>query len=180
VFQKYIKMEFLLLALAFLFLLGGLLGAIIPGIPGPPLSFIGILLVGSIDAIAFKSSFYITIAIVAIVIILIDYYFPIYGTKLMGGTKAGIRGSTIGLVVALFVLPFIGIVLGPFGITGIIIGPFAGAYVGEKLAGTPDEKAWKSAFGSFMGFVAGTFIKIAYAVILIIIAIKELITWMLN
>jgi hypothetical protein len=87
-------------------------------------------------------------------ITLLDYYVPIYGTKRFGGTPAGTRGATVGLVIGLF--------LGPLG---IIAGPFVGALLAEIMAGTPSNRAFKSALGAFMGFIAGVFMKLAYALI---------------
>ena len=107
--------------------------------------------------------------ILAIIITLMDYYVPIYGTKISGGTKAGARGSLIGLIIAVLVLPFLGIIIGPFGIIGIILGPFLGALLGEKLAGTPDHLALKAAFGSFFGFLAGTMMKLLYGTVTIVV-----------
>ena len=67
---------------------------------------------------------------------IVDYYLPIWGTKKYGGTKAGVTGSTIGMIAGLFVLPPV----------GMIVGPFVGAFIGEYLAaeGT-GQKALRSA-----------------------------------
>lgn len=89
----------------------------------------------------------ITLAVVIIVSVL-DYTIPIAGTKRFGGSKAGMIGTTIGLVVALFV-PI-------FGLFGIIIWPFIGALVGELINKSDSKNALKAAFGSFLGFVAST------------------------
>lgn len=167
-------MELIILILAFLLLLAGLLGAVLPGLPGPPLSFLGILCLGSTDAILFADTFYYISALLAGGIVVLDYYLPVLGTRLTGGTKAGKKGSTIGLVVAVILLPMLGITMGPFGLLGLVAGPFAGAYIAEKIAGTSDETAWKSAIGSFIGFVAGTLFKLIYAVVLLVIATREI------
>jgi len=71
----------------------------------------------------------------------------------------------IGLVAGIIILPALGIVLGPFGILGIILGPFIGAYAGEKMTGKDSNTALKSAFGSFIGFLAGTFMKLVYSIV---------------
>lgn len=160
-------MDIFFIVLGFILLFGGIIGSIFPGIPGPPLSFLGLILVASTKWIAFSGNFYLITGLLVLFITFFDYYIPIYGTKLMGGTKAGIRGSTIGLIVAVVALPLAGIVIGPFGLLGIILGPFVGAYLGEKFAGTSDEKAWRSAFGSFVGFLAGTLAKLIYALMIL-------------
>lgn len=102
--------------------------------------------------------------ILALGVTVLDYIIPGLGTKKFGGTKAGIRGSNIGLLVGVIGLPLLGIVIGPFGIFGIILGPFIGAYLGEKNAGSSQEKAFRSAIGSFIGFMAGTFAKLVYGI----------------
>jgi uncharacterized protein YqgC (DUF456 family) len=99
------------------------------------------------------------------VILVLDWIVPVYGTKRFGGSKQGIRGSTIGLIIGVFVLPLLGIVIGPFGLLGIILGPFIGAYIGEKSAGKDSNTAFKSAIGSFIGFLAGTLMKLIYSVV---------------
>lgn len=167
-------MDWFLIILAFVLMFAGLLGAVVPALPGPPLSFIALVVAGSSRFAGFETNLYIVTAVVAIVIVVLDYLIPIYGTRWLGGTKAGMRGSTIGLVVAVFLLPFFGIVVGPFGLFGMLLGPFAGAYLGERMAGTDERLAWRSAIGSFVGFLAGTFLKLAYSIVLLIILIREL------
>jgi uncharacterized protein YqgC (DUF456 family) len=127
------------------------------------------------EKISYSTEFFAITALFALAITLLDYYVPIYGTKKFGGSKAGVWGSTIGLIVGIFVLPFLGIVIGPFGLLGIILGPFLGAYIGEKWVGKADEHAWRSAWGSFLGFLAGTFIKIAYALVIGYFVVRDLI-----
>lgn len=89
---------------------------------------------------------------VMVVITALDYFIPMWGTKRFGGTKAGVTGSTIGLIVGLF--------LGPIG---IVVGPFLGALAGELIT-APDEfkRALRSATGSFVGFLLGTGLKLIY------------------
>lgn len=111
----------------------------------------------------------------AVGITVLDYVVPIWGTKKFGGTKAGVRGSTIGLLVSMFVLPLLGITLGPFGIIGMLAGPFVGAYIGETRTGVSSDVALKAAFGSFVGFLAGTLIKLAYTIVVAVYVVKDLI-----
>ncbi len=165
-------MTYLIIILAVLLGIIGLIGAIVPGLPGTPLSYVGLLILIFLPTFQANTNLLIVMAIIAIAITVLDYIIPIYGTKKFGGTKAGVRGSTIGLIVSIFVLPVLGISLGPFGIFGIILGPFLGAYIGEKYYGNK-ENATKSAIGSFIGFLVGTFIKIIYGVIALIFIIKD-------
>lgn len=165
-------MTYLLIILAVLSGIIGIIGAILPGLPGTPLSFIGLILLIFLPNFPTNATFLIVMAIIAVAITILDYVIPIYGTKKFGGTKAGVRGSTIGLVISIFILPLLGISLGPFGIFGIILGPFLGAYIGEKIAGNK-ENATKAALGSFIGFLVGTFLKIVYGIIALVFIIKD-------
>ena len=108
--------------------------------------------------------------VIGAIIFALDYVIPIWGTKTLGGTKAGVRGSTIGLILGLLVT-----IVFPIGFIAILLGPFIGAYIGERNAGTEDHLAWRSAFGSFLGFLAGTFIKTIYALVCIFYIVKDII-----
>ncbi|SHI54792.1 hypothetical protein SAMN05444280_103103 [Tangfeifania diversioriginum] len=143
-------MDYLLIVLGALFIIAGILGGILPVLPGPPLSYVGLLLLHFTEKYQFETRFLIIWLIVAAVVTVADYFIPVWGTKRYGGSKQGIWGSIIGLVIGLFFFP-------PFG---IIIGPFLGAVAGELVAGKDSGSALKSGFGSFMGFLLGTLIKL--------------------
>ena len=167
-------MDYLLMIAAVVVLIIGLIGDIIPGIPGTPVSYLALLLMHWTERLSYTPQFLLMTGLICVVITVLDYVVPVWGTKKFGGTKAGVRGSTIGLIVGIIVLPLLGIVLGPFGLIGILGGPFVGAYIGEKMGGTPDNKAWRSAFGSFIGFLAGTFMKIAYTLVVGFYVFKDI------
>ena len=76
----------------------------------------------------------------------------------------------------------IGLILGllvtmvfPIGFMAVLLGPFIGAYIGEKNAGTDSSNALKAAFGSFVGFLVGTGLKVIYACVCIFYVVKDLI-----
>lgn len=163
-------MDYVFLILAILFALTGLAGVVLPVIPGPPISYIALLFLLALPTEEANWIFLLATGILAVLITVLDYIVPIYGTKKLGGTKYGIWGSTIGLVVGMFVLPLLGIVIGPFGLIGIIAGPFVGAYIGEIIAKN-NEKALKAAWGSFLGFLASTFLKVAYGIFVLVMVI---------
>jgi len=144
-------MDILLLILGFLFMLIGILGSFLPALPGPPVSWVGLFLLYLTKAIPNDWVVLgITLAI-AIIVFALDYIIPAVGTKKFGGTKAGMIGTLIGLLIAL-IFPI-------FGIFGIIIWPFVGALVGELINKADSKTALKAAFGSFIGFLTGTFLK---------------------
>lgn len=159
--------------LAILCALIGIIGAIVPGVPGPPISWLALLFLNFTRYNEnFSFAFLLITALIAVVITILDFFIPVWGTKRFGGTKAGTRGSTIGLLVSVFLLPLLGITIGPFGIIGILLGPFVGAYVGERIHQTSQQQAWCSAFGSFIGFLAGTLIKLTYGIVIIVYVVK--------
>jgi len=150
-------MDIALLILGFIFMLVGILGSFLPVLPGPPISWIGLLLLYLTKVIPLDWWFLgITLGI-ALLVLVMDYIIPAIGTKKFGGSKSGMVGTTLGLVVAL-VFPIL-------GIFGIIIWPFVGAFVGEIMNKTDNKTALKAAFGSFLGFLTGTFLKFMVAVV---------------
>jgi hypothetical protein len=159
-------MDYVLLIIGFICILLGFLGSILPGLPGPPVSYLGLLLIHWTRFAQFSTRMLVILAIIVAVVAVLDYLVPIWGTKTFGGSKAGVRGSTIGLIIGMILLPMFGIFLGPLGLFGILGGPFIGAWIGEIYAGKESRQALRAAFGSFIGFLAGTLMKIALAVVL--------------
>lgn len=148
-------MDILLLILSFLLVCLGLLGSILPMLPGPPLSWLGLLILHLTSIIPINWWFLGITLSVAVVIFVLDYIIPAIGTKKFGGSRAGMIGTSIGLVFGIFIpLPF-----------SIIICPFIGALVGEFINQTDSKIAFKAAFGSFLGFLASTFMKFLVATI---------------
>jgi len=168
-------MDVILIVLGIILLLVGIIGAIIPGIAGPAISYGGLILLHFTSSHQFSIEFLVIMGLIMAGVTFLDYVVPIYGTKKLGGTKRGVWGSTIGLIVGIFILPALGIVLGPLGLLGIIFGPFLGAYIGEVTGGQDNKQALKAAFGSFLGFLAGTLMKLAYSIIVIYHFFTELI-----
>ncbi|MEM9364248.1 MAG: DUF456 domain-containing protein [Bacteroidota bacterium] len=150
-------MDIVLLILGFILMLVGILGSFLPVLPGPPLSWAGLLLLYLTKAVPDDWWLLGITLVVALTVTILDYVIPAAGTKKFGGSKAGMWGSIIGLLVAIF-FP----ILGPFG---IIIWPFIGALVGELSNKSDNKTALKAAFGSFIGFLTGTFLKFLIAVI---------------
>ncbi len=143
-------MDYVLIGLGAIFIIGGLLGCVLPIIPGPPLSYVGLLLLHFTQKFEFSSRFLIIWAVITAVVYALDYVIPAWGTKKFGGSKRGVWGSIIGLIVGLMFFP-------PFG---LIIGAFVGAVVGELTSGKDSGAALKSGFGSFLGFLTGTILKL--------------------
>ena len=149
----------------------GLAGSIIPGLPGPPLSWAALLVLDFTTAAEYSLSFLVITAVVAAVITILDYIIPSMSTKKHGGSKAGVWGCNIGLVVSIIGLPF-----GPQGLLGVVVWPFVGALVGELINGKASREALKAAWGAFLGFLAGTGLKLAYTLVIAVIIAKDLLS----
>lgn len=157
-------MDLFLIILAGVLLVLSVAGNILPGLPGTPLGYVGLLLLQLTDKVQFSTKFLLIWAAIVIFVQVLDYIVPAWGTKRFGGTKAGIWGSIIGLVIGIF--------MGPWG---IILGPFAGAVIGEIIQGKSTNDAIRAGFGSFIGLLAGTIIKMICSGFMIYYYIEALI-----
>ena len=157
-------MDIFLIITAGILLIIGLIGCVLPVIPGVPLSYVGILLLHFTSNVQFSAVFLIVWAVIVIVVQVLDFYIPVWGTKRFGGSRWGTIGSLIGIVVGLFFAPW-----------GIIIGSFAGAVIGELLSGRASQDALKAGFGTFVGFLLGTVAKLTVSVFLIYYYVEALI-----
>lgn len=173
-------MDIVLIVLGAICLLVGIIGCVAPVLPGVPLAYLGLLLLHWTERVQFSWQFLTVWAVIVVVIQLLDYFIPAWGTKKFGGTKWGVWGSTIGL--------FVGLFMGPMG---IVIGPFVGAVVGELLyfnrhpqtAQSSDEigknsqfnRALRAGLGSFIGLLTGIIIKLICCGMMVFYFVKELI-----
>ena len=142
-------MDIALLVIAFQLMLIGIIGCIVPGLPGTPISYAGLWIAQATERVDFSWQFLLIWGIVTVVVSILDYVVPAWGTKQYGGTKWGVWGSTIGVIVGLF-----------FGAVGVIIGPLVGAILGELIAGKELSQAVRAGWGSFIGILFGTVIKL--------------------
>jgi hypothetical protein len=155
-------MDIVLLVLGIVLLVVGFIGCVLPILPGQAIAYLSLILLQFMSPPRLSADLMWTLAFIMVLVTVLDYVVPIYGTKKFGGTKRGVWGSTIGLIIGIFFLPSI-VVLGPFGIFGIILGPFIGAYIGEASGGRDSRSAFIAAIGSFIGFLTGTFLKLIYS-----------------
>lgn len=158
-----------LIILAFICLAIGIAGAVIPGLPGPPVSWLGLLLAALTPFAAVNATTLIVTAVIAAVITVLDYVVPSLSTKHNGGSKYGIWGCNIGLVISIIGLPF-----GPQGLLGVIFWPFAGALIGEYISKRDLHPALRAAWGAFLGFLTGTLLKLVYCIALLVVVIANL------
>ncbi len=144
-----------MIVLAVLLGLLGIIGSFAPVLPGPPLSWVGMLFIylwgGTNGAGAPMSSTLLFVWLgITILVSVLDYIVPAWFTKVTGGSKYAGWGAIAGMFVGLLVPP-----------VGILVGTLLGAFAAELLfanKGTADSV--KSAFGAFLGFIFGTGIKL--------------------
>lgn len=144
-------MDVILIMLSILCLGIGLIGCFLPVLPGPPISYIGLLFLQATEKVQFTVTQLVVWGLLVVFVQLLDYLTPILGSKYSGGTKWGIWGCAIGMVVGIFLFP-------PWG---ILLGPFVGAVVGELLNGKQARDAFKTGIGTFIGFLISVVIKVS-------------------
>ena len=148
-------MDFFIISIGFAFMLLGVFGSFLPVLPGPPLSWVGLLIISLTKAIPSDWVFLGITLVIAVIITILDYWIPAAGVKRFGGSRKSMIGSVIGLVVGLLSpIPF-----------GIIIGTFLGAYIGELLNDSDEQTAAKSAIGALIGFLASSLMKFILSLI---------------
>lgn len=145
-------MDILLIVFAFLCVLIGIAGSILPAIPGPPIAYLGLWLAQWSSYCHFSTSFLVWTGVCMIVVSVVDNVLPPYITQKTGGSRYATIGSIIGMIAGLF-----------FTAVGMLLGMLLGAFIGELLfARNGAEKAIKAALGAFLGFLLSTGIKLLY------------------
>ncbi|NIJ43949.1 hypothetical protein FHR24_000388 [Wenyingzhuangia heitensis] len=160
-------MDYILLFFGFVLVVGGIIGSFLPIVPGPPTGWLGLLLLNLTDKITADWTFLGITFTVALVVFMLDYVIPAITTKKFGGSKYGVWGSTIGLIVGLLFTP-----------VGMILGLFLGAFIGELINDTKDvKKAIKASLGSVLGFFLSTGIKFVVSLVFLGYFIKIVIAY---
>lgn len=142
-------MDIFLLILGLVIMLVGIAGSFLPIVPGGPFtSWFGFVAFYFIKGVPTEYIFLTVTLLIGIAVLILDYIVPALGAKKFGGSNYGAIGATMGLLVGLFFPPF-----------GILLGPFIGAFLGEIIKNNNTKNAFKAAIGSFLGFLASTFMK---------------------
>ncbi len=143
-------LEPLLITLAVILLISGVAGSVLPVLPGPPLSWLGLLVLKFIPTVSYHLSWLVIIVVglVTLVVFILDNFLPIWSTQKIGGSKVVVWGAGLGFVAGFW-----------FGPLGIILGPFVGALVAGIISGAHIKAALKHASGAFIGFFAGIVLK---------------------
>ena len=141
-----------LIVLGFVVLAAGIVGCVLPIIPGPPLAYASLILLSIARGWeAISPAVLIVLAVAAAAVTVMDYLMPIITSKWKGAGRAGIWGSVVGMIAGMIFFP-------PFG---VIVGTFVGAVLGELLFGQRPEGALKAGWGVFLGTMAGIALKLA-------------------
>ncbi|MFV8322149.1 DUF456 domain-containing protein [Flavobacterium sp. LS2R12] len=148
-------MDVLLLALGFMCVILGIFGSFLPVLPGPSISWVGLVLLYFTNTVPANYWVLGIALLITVIISVLDYVIPAKGIKRFGGSSYGIWGTNIGLVIGILApIPF-----------GFLIGPFLGALIGELIYDFKDHnRALKAAAGSFVGFLASSFMKFVVCV----------------
>jgi uncharacterized protein YqgC (DUF456 family) len=135
----------------------GFAGIILPVLPGTVLVFVGFLLYGTITGFDSLDLFFFLGQLVLVGLsYLIDFLATALGAKMYGGSKAAVWGAVLGSLMIF--------VIGPLG---LLVGPLAGAVAGEIVAGEQLRKAMRSGWGTFLGLVGGTLLKLFLCALMI-------------
>lgn len=135
----------------------GLLGVVLPVLPGIPLSWLGLFIYAlgtGFERISIATV--VVFFILAVLTLVLDFAAPMLGARKYRASKLGVFGAFLGFTVGIFVLGFL----------GIILGPFIGAFLGEMIARRKPKQALGSALGTFLGFIVGTLFKIIVILIM--------------
>ena len=158
-------MVIVLIIIGLLIALTGIIGCIVPALPGPALSFLALVILSyAKNWEPFGVQFFIVMGGFAVIVTFLDYVVPAGGAKRYGASKFGVTGSVAGMLIGFFFIP-------PFG---IFIGAFLGALAGEMLAKRGTRDALRAGWGVFVGIMVGLGLKLAYSGVALFFYIKEM------
>jgi uncharacterized protein len=150
-------MAAVIIAVAVVLVIVGIAGIILPAIPGTILIFAGLWLAAWADGFARVSEgTIIMLGVVAASTYLVDLAMMPLGMKRLGTSRRAMAGAAVGMMAGLF-----------FGLPGLIIGPFAGAVLGELTAHGDLRRAGRAGVAAWIGFAIGTVVKVGFAFVMI-------------
>lgn len=159
-------MDIFWLLLGLCMMIIGVVGSVLPVLPGPITGWFGLLILHLTNAVPMNYQMLGITFFIAIVIFFLDYVIPGIGSKKFGGSKKGATGATLGLIIGL---------IAPIPL-GFVLGAFFGALTGELINEPKNVKrALRSAFGSFLGFLASVTMKLLVSLVFLVIFVYEVI-----
>ena len=152
-------MEIVLVIISFLLVILGIVGSFIPIIPSPISGWLGLLILHQVSFLEAQYYFLAITFAIAISVFILDYFIPSIGAKKFGGSNAGVIGSTIGLVIGIFL----------FGPIGILFGSFFGALIGELTVNINNIRiALLAAIGTLIGYLGGVLLKLSVSLFFLV------------
>jgi hypothetical protein len=162
-------LEIFLISLGLIISIIGLIGCIVPGVPGPPLNFVSLLLLEIATGGSYSINFYLVWGLITIATIVLDYIFPIISAKKFKATNYGIWGSVIGMIIGIIFFPPI----------GMISGLFLGAVLGELIAGRKGAEAMKVGLVTFFSSLLMIVFKFAASAMMTYYFVAEAVDYLL-
>jgi uncharacterized protein YqgC (DUF456 family) len=160
-------MDIALYALAIALILGGLIGTVLPTLPGIPMIFGGLWLAAALDDYQHLGvSWLIVLGVLAAFGVAMDFIAASLGAKRVGASSMAIWGASIGTFIGMF-----------FGIPGLILGPFVGALAGELISSKSVLRSAHVGIGTWLGLLFGTLVKLVLSVVMVALAAG---VWLLN
>jgi uncharacterized protein len=146
-----------LYALAAVLIIAGLIGTVLPILPGIPMIFGGIWLAAAVDGYHHAGrGWLITLGALAVLGVLVDFLAASMGAKRVGASPQAMWGAMLGTLVGLF-----------FGLPGLLLGPFAGALVGEFTSGKSVLRSAHVGVATWLGLLFGTLVKLVISFMMI-------------
>ncbi len=144
-------LHIVLYVIAALLIVAGVAGTILPVLPGVPLVFAGMLIAAWTDGFQHVGAIsLIILGLLAVIALVVDFVAGLLGAKRVGASRLALFGAVVGTLVGIF-----------FGIPGLLIGPFAGALLGELVAGSTMRRATDVGVAAWLGFLIGAVFKLA-------------------
>jgi uncharacterized protein YqgC (DUF456 family) len=151
--------QVLLYALAGAMILIGWLGTFLPVLPGLPVMFAGMWLAAWSNGYArVGGAMLLVLGALTVLSVLLDFWATAYGARRSGGGKRAAIGASLGLLVGLF-----------FGLPGLLLGPFAGALIGELSIGRHWRDATITGASTWVGLVLSSALKFALATAMLVV-----------
>ncbi len=143
-------MDILCAVFSFLLILVGVVGCVVPMLPGPAIAYCGVLALLP-SGFAPSTAVCIAFGVACAVVLALDYVVPAYGAKRFNCSRTGVAGCMVGTVAGIFFMPW-----------GVVAGPFVGAVVGEVASGKRFAASLVGGMGALLGFLCGTLLKVVY------------------
>lgn len=147
--------EPLFVLIAACLVLAGVIGCLVPVLPGPPLCYMGLLLMQLTQKYSFSARSLLIYGVLVVAVTVLDSLIPAYWVRKTEGSRGGVVGCVVGLVIGIFL-----------GLPGIILGPLIGAFLGELACGRSLAGALRSAGASVAGLLAGTGLKVSLCLVM--------------